>query len=135
MSTRIDDPVLCSRTICNPVFSNKKCKCFTHVDTNKPYEEQFCGFQDGDRIVACDSGCCKSVCPNKKNCPSIPPREPDSVVKTSNMVIVDDIEQIENKFNFQKRFDMIINILMILSIVTTLAIAVTPKINLKNLFN
>lgn len=134
MSTKIDDATLCNPNVCNPVFSNKQCKCFTHVHTNKPYEDQFCGFQDGDRIVACDSGCCKPMCPRKKECPSIQPRAPDSVIRTKNMEVVKDINQIEKKFNFEKNFDLLINIIMILAVISTLAIAIPPKMNLKNLF-
>ncbi len=129
----MDDKKSCDPNMCHPVFTGKPCKCYTNINTNKPYEDQFCGYQDGERFVACSPGCCKPMCP-RKDCPSVNPRAPDDVVRTQNMNIVSNVEEVEKKVNFEKKFDLFINIIMILATITTLAIAIPPKLDLKKLF-
>jgi len=69
-----------------------------------------------------------------KECASINPRATDGIVRTRNLNIVTNTEEVEKKINFEKKFDLFINIIMILATITTLAIAIPEKIDLKNLF-
>jgi len=133
---KLDDPVLCNPNICDPVFTGKRCKCFASVNTKSPFEDQFCGFRDGDRIVACDPGCCKPMCPRMAECPSIPRREPDAIVRTRNMNIVTDRAEVEKKYSVDLLIKRLIYIIVSLVILSTLSMLIPrPKISLKNMLN
>jgi hypothetical protein len=86
-------------------------------------------------MVACDPGCCKPMCPKVNICPSIRPRAPDYVVRTENMDIVTDIDEIERKISVNKSIDILMTVIIILAFISTIAIAMPQKISLKNMFN
>ena len=133
---KLDDKVLCNPNICDPMFTGKKCKCFTNINTKSPFEDQFCGFRDGDRIVACDPGCCRPMCPRMAECPSIPRREPDAIVKTSNMDIVTNRDDVVRKFSVDLLLERLVYVIMALVILSTMALLIPrPKMSLKNMLN
>ena len=73
--------------------TDKKCKCYPnmnmdnlqHLNKNERDKiinnNQFCAFQDDDRLKGCDSGCCeKKGCPGE--CLGVPPRPPEAFRQT-----------------------------------------------------
>lgn len=131
-----DDPVLCNPSICDPVFTGKRCQCFAHINTKAPFEDQFCGFRDGDRIVACDPGCCTPMCPRLAECPSIPRREPDAIVKTRNTDIVTDRDEVEKKYSVDLLIKRLMYVVIALAVLSTISLFISKrKISLKNMLN